>query len=595
MNNFLAILIFISCYNAFGFVQTKTEYNKPLIWQNKNSINLQIKTSTFGNTTSLLSQSEIQNIFNESINNWNNYSPLYIQQDYTTQITVGAGINSVEFSNDPTMFGSGVLAVTSLDHSAATGEIYSADIYINDTPQNFMTFSSVKSSTGSSYTYLGDVFTHELGHFLGLGHSDVFGSAMTYSVFKGQHSLHTDDIAGVDEAYNITRKNGIISGKVVGGNLVDVFGAQVQAISATTGKVVSGVLTSEDGTFSIKNLDTKDSYMIYILPPRSISHLPSYYASIQSRYCGDREYVPSFFTKCGGRNKGKPQVINLQREEEINIGYVSIKCDTGVRPDYLFSKNQDPREEVLIHQAGRFIGENSTGVFQGYFSQAEIKSSSANIVDKLRIDLTNMVIPNDGTYYLDLKIINSELGSNFKMSGKLESPTGTTYKSAYYDSNGKLNTLMHFQSILSSTTGLNSFLLTLNPAEASNNEKNGMFGNWTVMSNSNSTYIVVINIYKNIGNGLELADSVDSYPYDDNQFCTEGDITFTSKANIVGSSFDDATQTKDDQNAQPVSCGTIDIDNGPGSGGNAIFSLGMGLLLVFFMPFILRKSNDFFV
>ena len=159
----------------------------------------------------------------------------------------------------------------------------------------------------------------------------------------------------------------------------------------------------------------------------------------------------------------------------------------------------------------------------------------------------------------------------------------------------KLETSLHFQSQLSTSAGLNSFLLTLNPAESTNSEKNGMFGNYTVMSNENSTYLVVVNIYKNIGAGVEKSESIDSYPYDDNQFCSEGDIVFTSKANIVGSALNDASQSKDDQNAQPVSCGTIDIDNGPGSGGNAVLSFAIGLIIVFFAPVILRKSNEIFV
>ena len=81
---------------------------------------------------------------------------------------------------------------------------------INGSITNPNTFTDDKSVSGGYYAYLGDVLSHEMGHFLGLGHSEVFGSTMIFSVFKGQHTIHNDDIAGLDHLYSHLNKGGRI-------------------------------------------------------------------------------------------------------------------------------------------------------------------------------------------------------------------------------------------------------------------------------------------------------------------------------------------------------------------------------------------------
>jgi hypothetical protein len=581
--------------NAVAFVHTKTEYNRSLKWKDTSTISVDIDSTILGNTTEYINSSQAKSIIENSINQWNTYGAVKINPYHTTNLESPGIGNSIRFSNDPAYFGSGVLAVTSVNHSAATGEIYSADILINDT-QTFLSsnikFSANEGGTSNTSIYLGDVMTHELGHLFGLGHSEVFGSSMLYSVAKGQASLHPDDIHGVNDLYGIDLNLGSISGRIIGGENVSVFGAQVQAISVKTGNVVTGVLSDTDGNFKINNLPIDDSYLIYIIPTRSISNLPSYYASIQSRYCSGKNFVPSFFTKCGGRERGKPQAINLETNNDLYIGNISIKCDEGLRSDYLYEKTKSPRSEIKIQEA--YSNQGLSEVFLGYFSNKEIADTTTASSDLLRIDLTGFSLPTTESYYLDIKVIAKEIGTGIKLSGNLTT-TNISYSDNYsYGLLGELNTDLHYQVPLSSNQYDNTFLLTIRGDAATGNELTNIFGNSSTMTNSNSTYLVISTLKKYSNGSLEFYSVKDSYPYEDNSYCSQGDITYTSKANIIGINADDSSRTEQkDEQPQALSCGTIDIDDNDGQGGMMSFILGLCLIMI--MDIFRRKSYDFFV
>jgi MYXO-CTERM domain-containing protein len=87
------------------------------------------------------------------------------------------------------------LALTTLIFNADSGEIYDADVEVN-------TFESDMSidATAHGAIHFPSVITHEIGHFLGLSHSDVAFSTMRPSYAPGNTGMATieqDDIDGV--------------------------------------------------------------------------------------------------------------------------------------------------------------------------------------------------------------------------------------------------------------------------------------------------------------------------------------------------------------------------------------------------------------
>lgn len=90
------------------------------------------------------------------------------------------------------------LALTTLIFNADSGEIYDADVEVN-TIQSPMSIGKI----GPNDIDFASVITHEIGHFLGLSHSDAQGSTMRPSYAPGQtamSSIEYDDVKGVCEA-----------------------------------------------------------------------------------------------------------------------------------------------------------------------------------------------------------------------------------------------------------------------------------------------------------------------------------------------------------------------------------------------------------
>jgi hypothetical protein len=178
------------------------------------------------------------------------------------------GLSVLGFQNEPDM--ERVLGATGFIIDTLTGEIVESDVFFNSA------FDWSTSAAGDPQRFdLESVALHEIGHFVGLGHSmlgetevrpdggrRVLGTAaVMFPIAFGRGSvqdrvLQPDDIAGVSDLYpadGYRGRTGVARGRVVrGGN--GVLGAHVVAHNPETGELIAGFSLNGDGEFQIAGL-----------------------------------------------------------------------------------------------------------------------------------------------------------------------------------------------------------------------------------------------------------------------------------------------------------------------------------------------------
>lgn len=116
----------------------------------------------------------------------------------------GANVNLVAFQDDDWKFKEdNNVAKTSVHFDTASGEIFDADLELNTAVNLFTTVDSVAAGD-PAYLDVQTVVTHEIGHMLGLAHSERADSVMSAQYKQGTlagRSLTDDDIAAVCAAY----------------------------------------------------------------------------------------------------------------------------------------------------------------------------------------------------------------------------------------------------------------------------------------------------------------------------------------------------------------------------------------------------------
>ncbi|MBC7713912.1 MAG: matrixin family metalloprotease [Rhizobacter sp.] len=564
--------IFICFTSAEAYVKNLSSLNATVHWSgNVTTVDLYVNpANTQGYSTALA-----DSIAAGAVSQWNGKSRIAIRKNSTSG-TNQNGVNELFFSTDPTVFnGTGVVGVTQVYFKNTSGEILEADILINDT----FTY----STDVNDVNYLGNVITHEMGHFLGLGHSQVAGSTMLYALARGENQISDDDAAGVYSIYptgDSTKAS--LTGKVIGGNaLIGVFGAHVQAISLSTGHVAGSTISDTDGTFTIDGLKKNDQYYIYTNPIALIG-LPSKYNNVRFDFCAtSKKYRGSFFQSCGSSFEGYPEAVKLN-SSSVNVGNISIRCGLDVPTGYMQNKNISPATFDLQTNVVSGVGNS----FTGYFSAQEL---SLGKTDYFKMDYSNIdwtALSASGDLYVELKVINQALYSPFKaVIGVKNDVSNYTVNPKYtQETDGWIN----IESIVRipitrniANSSDNNFEISVKPVSVETVSaglpytKLDYFPAAGYFEDSLMFYLVSASIVKDNGNGTFSLVSSKNDQLSDNSQCPDATNTYALSSYTIKGASTSSSKKKDDG----MACGTVDMsgsNTGSGPGGffiGLIFSL----------------------
>jgi hypothetical protein len=189
------------------------------------------------------------------------------------------GVSVIGFQAHPEM--ERVLGATSFLYDDETGELLEADIFFNSA------FEWSTAADGDVERFdLESVAVHEIGHFLGLGHSAigeteirpeggrrVLGSgAVMFPIALGRGSvadrvLQPDDIAAVSDLYpegNFEKTTGGVHGRVRRGSQA-ARGAHVMVFNPRTQALIGGFALGDAGEFQIMGL-APGPYVVRVEP-----------------------------------------------------------------------------------------------------------------------------------------------------------------------------------------------------------------------------------------------------------------------------------------------------------------------------------------
>jgi hypothetical protein len=571
-----------------AYVFTRTNLGTNVKWNNTTNLNTH---ATLTNNSGI-STTDVLSIITNSIAQWNSASGLNLNVYSATNLAQPSR-NDIYFSSNSLYFNdTGVLAITQVAYSEATGNITEADIIIND----MVLF----TNDALEKKYLGNILTHEIGHMLGLGHSQVKDASMLFVLAKGEHTISNDDKAGVRAIFG-QGGYGVIRGMAIGGpRKIGVFGAHIEAISEQTGLAMGAALSGVNGEFEISGLPLEDTYFLYIKPAQAIESLPEYYSTIQTNFCNSgRKYRGSFFTQCGISNQGLPFGISLSSSAPAyNVGHITIRCGLEAPDAYMDTKDSVSSYVPNVINSNNQFGES----FSGFFSNNDLVIEKP---DYIEVDLSTFNIPTNT--YLNLKLTSQLFYSQVKLYLNvlnLQNMIDTSYPLANeLNSEGLLidnddNPNLDINGKILLTTGQsinNRFKIKITPQiintfllGKSVNDLSSYFQGYSSFKDEASFYLFFISLSRPQSDGSYKTYQFKEYqPGPGNFQCTDAPNTYEVKSVVPTAP---AKIKKQLNNQLPIACGTVDM-SGPSGPSHFLGSFSLSFLLILMVDFFRRPKK----
>lgn len=274
-NSILAVSILLCCA-ASGWpssFEPAAPADVRIKWTTR-TIKIAVSTSLTSSAPGMAPDSDVAGALQRALRTWSTASnvrfvPVSSKLQSVSPAGEGDGVSLITIaptSENLAMFGeSNNAARTRVFYDSVTGEISEADIAINPFPFSAQGTALQFSTDGSPGTYdLESTFVHELGHLLGLSHSQVIGATMqsaqglngVYGMSAlTERTLSDSDRVAVRSIYGPCEDNGTVEGRIqnsVQGMLMPASGAHVWLEDPNSGRVVASALAASNGHFSFQ-------------------------------------------------------------------------------------------------------------------------------------------------------------------------------------------------------------------------------------------------------------------------------------------------------------------------------------------------------
>ncbi|MEE9384152.1 MAG: M57 family metalloprotease [Nannocystaceae bacterium] len=242
------------------------------------------------------------------------------------------GLSTIAFASQSA--GAEKLSTTSVAYTElwtdSSGQITEVDIVLNDLTFQFVSADGPQTSLPDYLdptdrrVVLEDVITHELGHALGLGHSDEIDATMFTFGWSAQRDLSCDDVAGVRAHYSISNADtGTVIGRVVAPSGTPILGAHVRLISADHPDVRPSGLSRKDGSFEISGVPS-GRYLVGVAPWKAgVRSLSPYYHALDHAICPSGAFARTFLTRDGGTRLA---LFDVGGQTTTDVSSILVAC-----------------------------------------------------------------------------------------------------------------------------------------------------------------------------------------------------------------------------------------------------------------------------